>query len=371
MKKTRLAELAKRHVLVGVSPWACQMREDIGVVAEHSATVLIMGPSGTGKELIARSIHEQSRRADRPFVPVDCAAASGSLFVSQMFGHERGAFTGASNPSLGAFRAADGGTLFLDELGELELELQAKLLRTLQERIVSPVGGTQQIPVDVRVIAATNRDLQEEVRAGRFREDLYFRLNAVTLMSTPLASRCDDLEPLADFLLSRLEVRHGIPRKRLTQETWEALLAYSWPGNTRELENVLERATLFCREAIIERRHLPAAFQSQIEPTGPLKLLPLAKSARPSKPPASHEVPRPHFLETNRAPVPAAPDDAWPTLDEWTRKHVAATLLKTGFNQTDASRLLGIERNALRRLAQRLGIDLSTSRAGRPTRADA
>lgn len=349
----------ERFVLVGVSPWAEQIRAEIELMAAHNATVLISGPSGTGKELIARGIHDRSQRACKPFVPVDCAAASGTLFASQMFGHEKGAFTGASNPSLGAFRAADGGTIFLDELGELELELQAKLLRTLQERVVNPVGGTQQIPIDVRVIAATNRDLKEEVRAGRFREDLYFRLSTVLLLTTPLRTRREDLAPLCDFLQSRLEIRHGIPRKRICQQAWQLLWEYDWPGNARELENALERATLYCRGDSIWPEHLPPTILTELP-------CDVTCSGPREHTDASHIV-----IDSDTASFSQAQKmldgsaDHWPTLDEWTRFLLEKTLRRTCFNLTDTGRLLGLDRNAIRRLALRLGIDLSASRPGR------
>jgi DNA-binding NtrC family response regulator len=355
--KPKTPKAVERFSLVGVSAWARQMREDMQLMSAHAATVLIIGPSGTGKELIARGIHEKSLRSSRPFVPVDCAAASGTLFTSQMFGHEKGAFTGASSPSLGAFRAADGGTIFLDELGELEPELQAKLLRTLQERVVSPVGGTQQIPVDVRVIAATNRDLLDEVRAGRFREDLYYRLSSVVLATTPLCTRREDLGPLCDFLLSRLEIRHGIRRKALSSDVWGLLCAYAWPGNARELENVLERATLFCRGERIEPCHLPPALRNEaVTRTSAESILTATSSTLDDRPP---------YGPATSWDLPNDASRNWPTLDAWTKILVERTLQHTRFNLTDAGRMLGIDRNALRRLSVRLGIDLSASRPGR------
>ena len=206
---------------------------------------MITGASGTGKELIARAIHNISPRSPRRFIPVDCASITGPLFASHMFGHFKGAFTGATYNAVGCFRAAEGGTIFLDEIGELDLELQAKLLRVLQERVVTPVGSHDGMPVDVRVIVATNRDLQQDVAAGRFREDLYYRLNVVSIQTRPLRERVEDIEVLAEHFLRRFAVENGMPLKQLSERRKRQLRAYSWPGNVRELENAIERAILF------------------------------------------------------------------------------------------------------------------------------
>ena len=231
--------------IAGVSAWAQEVRRSIELVAVHQSSVLIIGPSGTGKELIARAVHACSRRAARPFIPVDCAVTTGTLFASHMFGHVKGSFTGATAATLGCFRAADTGTIFLDEIGEMELELQAKLLRVLQQRVVVPVGSHQELPVDVRVLAATNRDLATEVEAGRFREDLFYRLNVVTIRTLGLRERPEDIPVLAERYLAELAARHGMPMCALSPAAIEVLQSYAWPGNVRELENVLERAVMF------------------------------------------------------------------------------------------------------------------------------
>jgi transcriptional regulator with GAF, ATPase, and Fis domain len=203
-----------------------------------------MGESGTGKELIARALHDKSSRRERPFIAVNCAALSESLFESELFGHEKGAFTGAISLKRGRFELAQGGTIFLDEVGELAQSLQAKLLRVLQQREFERVGGTQAHPLDIRVIAATNRDLAEDVREGKFREDLYHRLNVVTLQSPPLRDRKDDIPLLAQYFLQRSADRCKRQVHGLSPEVEEMVLQYSWPGNVRELENAMERAVV-------------------------------------------------------------------------------------------------------------------------------
>lgn len=243
--------------IVGLSPWSRRIRAEIHRLARYSSSVLVTGPSGSGKELIARAIHAESPRASKPFIPIDCASITGTLFASHMFGHVQGAFTGATHTAVGGFRAADGGTIFLDEIGELELDLQAKLLRVLQERTVVPVGSYQEMPVDVRVVAATNRDLGAEVRAGNFREDLYYRINVVSLRSDPLRDRPEDIEILARYIFAKLAVRHGMPLKYLSPRALEFLTSYAWPGNVRQLENVLERAALYSEFDEVGPQDLP------------------------------------------------------------------------------------------------------------------
>jgi len=225
-------------------------------VAPTSATVLLIGESGTGKELIARCIHSNSRRADRVFVPVNCAALSPTLIESELFGHEKGAFTGAVARHLGRFERAQGGTLFLDEIGELDANLQAKLLRVLQERTFERVGGTQQITADVRIIAATNRDLQKAVAEGRFREDLYYRINAFPIEIPPLRERPADIPKLARFFLEKAARSLGKPAPALSPEAESVLLGYRWPGNVRELQNLMERVAILC-DRRVEASDLP------------------------------------------------------------------------------------------------------------------
>ncbi len=213
-------------------------------VAPRDVTVLITGESGTGKELIANALHQKSLRRDRPFIAVNCAAISETLFESDLFGHVKGAFSGAVSDKKGRFELAQNGTIFLDEIGELTPKLQAKLLRVLQERVFERVGGTQTYPLDIRVIAATNRDLAEEVREGRFREDLYHRLNVITLDSPPLRERKEDISLLAQYFLQRSAEKCKRQVQGLSKEAEEVILQYSWPGNVRELENAMERAVV-------------------------------------------------------------------------------------------------------------------------------
>ncbi|MDQ2775689.1 MAG: sigma 54-interacting transcriptional regulator [Acidobacteriota bacterium] len=238
------SQIAGSSGIVGNSAIVRRLLELVDRVAPRDTTVLITGESGTGKELIARALHDRSPRRDRPFIAVNCAALSETLFESELFGHEKGAFTGAVSLKRGRFELAQGGTIFLDEVGELALTLQAKLLRVLQQREFERVGGTQVLSLDIRVIAATNRDLCEDVREGKFREDLYHRLNVVTLDSPLLRDRKDDIPLLARFFLERSAQRCKRHVNGLSPEAEELLCQYSWPGNVRELENAMERAVV-------------------------------------------------------------------------------------------------------------------------------
>ena len=219
-------------------------------VAQTDVTVFINGPTGTGKEVLAKFIHNHSERSEAPFVAVNCAAIPDNMLEAILFGHEKGAFTGASTANKGIFRAADGGTLLLDEISEMPMALQAKLLRALQERAVTPIGSQTDIPVDVRVVATTNRNMAEEIRAGHFREDLYYRLNVFPLNTVALAARPDDIVPVATFLLNR-HVKTTSDLPWLADDAIEALRRYGWPGNVRELENVLQRALVLARDGVV------------------------------------------------------------------------------------------------------------------------
>jgi DNA-binding NtrC family response regulator len=361
--------------IVGVSPWAEQVRRSIELVAVHQSSVLILGPSGTGKELIARAIHACSMRSKKAFIPVDCAVTTGTLFASHMFGHVKGSFTGATSSTLGCFRAADTGTIFLDEIGEMELELQAKLLRVLQQRVVVPVGAHQEIPVDVRVLAATNRDLSSEVQAGRFREDLFYRLNVVAIRTIPLRERIEDVPVLATKYLAELASRHGMPTGALSPESIEILQQYSWPGNVRELENVLERAVMFSSGDHIDPDALSglivggapgeppsrgsldqmtmAATRGIVSATplpGVYRVEPKAAAAAAVKPAAAAD-------DAADPAADAETADSWPTLADVERMHLEKTLAATMQNKSLAAKLLGIDRSVLRRKLQRYGLE--------------
>ncbi|HVF50831.1 MAG TPA: sigma-54 dependent transcriptional regulator [Pyrinomonadaceae bacterium] len=242
--------------LVGNSEPMRQIYSLIEQVAPSSASVLLTGESGTGKELVARTIHNLSPRRKAPFVPINCSAIPETLMESELFGHEKGAFTGAASRRQGCFELAHSGTLLLDEIAEMPLLLQAKLLRVLEERAVRRLGGSQEIDIDVRVLAATNRDPHEAVRAGLFREDLLYRLNVITIELPPLRRRREDLPLLAQHLVTQLAERHVRPARFLSTAAVEALKSHHWPGNVRELRNVIERAVIICSGEVIERHHL-------------------------------------------------------------------------------------------------------------------
>lgn len=324
--------------LIGNSPWAGNVRRSIEQVAGCGSSVLIVGPSGTGKELIAQAIHQRSPRAGGPFVAVDCTSIPPSLFPSQLFGHVKGAFSGATTSTLGSFRAADGGTIFLDEIGELYPELQAQLLRVIQQRAVIPVGSHHSIPIDVRIIAATSRRLAAEVDAGRFRLDLYYRLNVVRVETTPLRDRPEDVEPLCRYFLDRLSVDRGLPPKRLSPSAIDVLSACDWPGNVRQLQNVLERAVVFTRpEEITDQHVLPL-----LEPEVTTRTTDRAEAVEPSG--------------------PGDDLDSWPTLAESERRLIQQTLERTFYNQSAAARLLDIDRRLLARKIRKYGIFLPSHR---------
>ena len=248
--------------IIGTSGPTRQMYEQVAQVAQTNTTVLIRGESGTGKELIAHAIHYNSLRAKKPFVKVSCAALPDTLIESELFGYEKGAFTGAAARKKGRFEMAEGGTLFLDEIGDINLSTQVKLLRVLQEREFERLGGTETVKVNVRLIAATNKDMEKAIAEGTFREDLYYRLNVFTIFVPPLRERKADLLLLADHFLEKFSREHGKVIKRISTPAIDMLMAYHWPGNVRELENALERAVLVCDGAVIHGHHLPPSLQT-------------------------------------------------------------------------------------------------------------
>jgi DNA-binding NtrC family response regulator len=256
--RRRLGQVDSGVGLVGSSPPMRRAMELVEKVAPSKASVVITGQSGTGKEMVARAIHQLSPRRDKPFIAINCSAIPATLIESEMFGHERGAFTGADQRRLGAWELADGGTLFLDEVGEIPIELQAKFLRVLEEERLRRLGGKSEIMVDVRVISATNRDLKEEIKATRFREDLYFRLNVFHINLAPLKERREDIPVLVQHFIDRFAREGGKKLHGVSPQAMKLLSDYAWPGNIRELRNTLERAVILCGSGTIDPEHLPS-----------------------------------------------------------------------------------------------------------------
>jgi DNA-binding NtrC family response regulator len=299
--------------MVGNSHGMREIYTLIEQVAPSSASVLITGESGTGKEMVARSIHKLSHRSDQPFVAINCAAVPETLMESELFGHEKGAFTGASERRIGCFELADKGTLLLDEIAEMPFTLQAKLLRVLEDKTVRRLGSTKETSVDVRVIAATNKDPFKAVQSSSLREDLLYRLNVITIKVPPLREHRDDIALLAQHMVDELSRRHSRPAQVISTETMDALLAYHWPGNVRELRNVIERAVVICAEEEIQKRHLP-----------------------------------PHI--TGHEPSPATDTLMIPVgvpLEEVERRVILSTLARADYNKTRAAEVLQISLKTL------------------------
>lgn len=260
--------------ILGNSTAIKDLLEMIRRVASSKTSILIYGESGTGKELVARMIHEVSSIKERPFVPVNCGAIPETLIESEMFGHKKGSFTGASHEKMGLFEAASGGTLFLDEIGELSLSMQVKLLRALQERTIRKVGGTDDIKVDVRIVAATNRNLEEAIQKDKFREDLFYRINVISINTPSLRERKSDIPLLAEYFLTRAVERSRKSFSKLEPEVYKALEAYDWPGNVRELENVIERAVALESASTITMHSMPHSIELCYQELNEKKLSP-------------------------------------------------------------------------------------------------
>ena len=323
--------------IVGSSPPLLELLRRVDQVAPTDSSVLIYGETGTGKELIARAIHDRSARKNRPLVKVNCSAISAGLVESELFGHVKGAFTGAVERRIGRFELADGGTIFLDEVGELPLETQVKLLRVLQEREFEPVGSNRSVHVDVRIIAATNRNLEQSVSAGSFRSDLYYRLNVFPLQVPPLRERSSDIPQLASFFVSRYSRNLGKKMEGISAATAERLKNYRWPGNVRELQNVIERALILSRGPILELE-------------SDLNSVSTSETLRPTAP---------------EAVQPDQPTSELKTLEEVEREHISLVLHQTngvveGLN--GAAKTLGMHPNTLRHRMEKLGIKRSTHR---------
>ncbi len=316
--------------LIGQSLALRQVLELVRKAARSDANILVLGESGTGKELIARAIHANSPRSTQPFVPVDCASLPEQLLESELFGHEKGAFTGAANAKQGLMETAHRGTLFLDELGELPLSLQVKLLRALQERQIRRVGGTKQIALDVRIVSATNRDLRALVTAGKFREDLYYRVNVIDIALPPLRERHGDIELLAAHFLRKYASANSAV-KGFTPEALMALETYSWPGNVRELQNVIERACALAESEMITLADLPQHLRT------PVSL---------NEPPA--------MMETGTSLTLKEAKDRW--IGQLESSYVENLLKQEGGNVSQAARKAGVDRKTLHRLLNKHGI---------------
>ncbi|MFA5026513.1 MAG: sigma-54 dependent transcriptional regulator [Candidatus Methylomirabilota bacterium] len=322
------SEVARGHSFENLIGRNVRMQEIYTLVkriADNNATVLLSGESGTGKEVLARTIHQQSNRATRPFVAVNCAAIPAELLESELFGHEKGAFTGAIATKVGKFELATGGSLFLDEVGSMRLDLQAKILRALQEREIERVGGTRTIKIDVRVIAATNRDLRRAAEEGSFREDLYYRLNVVPITLPPLRLRRDDIPLLMEHFIAKYNQEFNRKVKAFSAGATAALYQYDWPGNVRELENVIERAVALAQSETISLRELPL----EISILGHTVIEDIQKAGLSLREARSH----------------------------FERQYILSILEKVMWSQVEASRILGLHRNTLAWKLQKLGID--------------
>jgi two-component system response regulator PilR (NtrC family) len=331
LKLSQTGNVAGKAQMVGESPAIIELRAMIDKVARSQAPVHITGESGTGKELVARMIHEQGAQAEGPFVPVNCGAIPSELMESEFFGHLKGAFTGAVNDNKGLFQSAEGGTLFMDEIADLPLAMQVKLLRVIQEKTVRPVGSQEEVPVDVRILSATHKDLRALVAGGQFREDLFYRVDVIELHVPPLRERTGDVEILTQHTLARLSRDLGIAEPELTDGAKAKLVAYHFPGNVRELENILERAVALSGDAPI------AAEDIVIQ--------------QPSSSPKAENSP------TRASDATNAIDDLGDQLESVERQAIIRALEEARYNKTAAARQLGLTLRALRYRIQKLGIE--------------
>ena len=320
--------------LVGSSPAMLEVYKLVARVSEGRSTVLLQGESGTGKELIARAIHANSPRRDKQFIPVNCGALPDTLLESEMFGYEKGAFTGAVGIKAGLFEAANGGTLFLDEIGDLGPALQVKLLRVMQDHEVRRVGGTASLKVDVRIIAATNRDLEQFVKEGKFRDDLYYRLNVVRITLPTLAERKEDIPMLAHHFLQKCAPGSARAVRGFLPDTMALLKQYRWPGNVRELENAIERAVSLSHGPLLTPDDLPAALRQPVSQAG------------------------------DKSEATDQHDEVCLTLEEVEKRHLIRVLKETKGNKVKAAKILGIDRRTLYRMAERFGLELGDDPEG-------
>ncbi|MBI4247743.1 MAG: sigma-54-dependent Fis family transcriptional regulator [Candidatus Rokubacteria bacterium] len=340
--RTGLQEVREFSALIGRHARMQDVYKTIGRVAGSDVTVLLLGESGTGKELVARAIHHYSRRSGRPFVAVSCAAIPVTLLESEMFGHERGAFTDAKERRLGRFELAHGGTLYLDEIGDMPLELQAKLLRALQERTIERVGGQESIRIDVRVLAATHRDLEAFIKEGRFREDLYYRLNVVTVSLPSLRERRRDIPLLVEHFLAKYAEELG--ERGVAPEALDRLVGHEWPGNVRELENVVQRAMVMATNGIILPEHLPIG--------------PVSAAASVAVDAPLEEIIERTLMECVRGLRERSGANLYDLMIGLVEKPLLrAVLRETEGNQLRAAQILGINRNTLRKKLTEHGIE--------------
>jgi two-component system nitrogen regulation response regulator GlnG len=340
--RSGLQEVKEFSALIGRHPRMQELYKAIGRIAGSDVTVLLRGESGTGKELVARAIHHYGRRSGRAFVAVSCAAIPATLLESEMFGHERGAFTDAKERRLGKFELAQGGTLYLDEIGDMPVELQTKLLRALQERTIERVGGQESIRVDVRVIAATNRDLETAMREGGFREDLYYRLNVVTLNLPPLRERRRDVPLLVEHFLAKHADELG--DRAVAPDALDRLVGHDWPGNVRELENVVQRAMVLAQNGVILPEHLPIG--------------PVSAAASVAVDATLEEIIERKLLECVRGLRERSNANLYDLIIGLVEKPLLrAVLRETTGNQVRAAQILGINRNTLRKKLTEHGID--------------
>jgi two-component system response regulator HydG len=319
--RERLADRFDFSQIIGRSRAMKELFETLSLIAPSDATVLIYGESGTGKEIVANAIHQNSPRAQKPFIKVNCAALPETLLESELFGHERGAFTGAVTRKAGRFQLADGGSLFLDEISDMSLTTQVKLLRVLQEREFEPLGSTKTVHVDIRLVAATNKDLEAEVKEGQFREDLFYRLNVVSIHLPPLRKRKDDIPLLAEHFFRVYQEKNKSSLKGFLPKTMDVMIRYDWPGNVRELENVVERAVLFSRGEFISPEDLPPHLQGS------------------------------EYQEQSLVSVPPGI-----TLKDVEKEVILQTLGETKGSRTQTARILGISRKTLQNKLKEYGI---------------
>jgi len=333
--------------IIGNSPAMREVYKTIGKVAGSDVTVLIQGESGTGKELVARAIHFNSGRLGKPFVAINCAAIPRDLLESELFGSEKGAYTGATERKQGKFEQANLGTIFLDEIGDMPLDLQAKILRVLQEQEVSRVGGNQSIPVDVRIVAATNQELVEKVREKEFREDLYYRLNVVPITLVPLRERKEDIPDLVQYFLERTCTELSIPPKRLSDDAMAVLSAHSWPGNVREMENTIKRAVILSNDLL-----LTSADFEGLAPAMGAKTAGTQETSLESLVDMKLRACFTNIDKLDKGDIHAM------VLEQVERPLLRLILEKTRWNQVKAADILGINRNTLRKKIHELGIEL-------------